>query len=232
MRAGILNYRQLLIALMVTSVAFMTSCSSDNGSSANALFSLKTDNTITKFAVADTVVIDTAKVLVTRLKFNSSGGDSHDVRVGPFVVNLDLSGAVKTIASTNIPQGTYNKVKFELHKPDVGESLPDADFYVGTADDQRFSVIIFGLYNGAHFIYKSRSVINESISISPALIVADSIGVANATLLVNPSLFFKKNGSYLDPTDTTSSNRSAIDKSIQDAFKTALRDDKKNGTGN
>jgi hypothetical protein len=219
-----------LIALAAAAVMIF-SCGGNNGSSANASFSMKADNALSKSAAADTVIIDTAKVLITRLKFGSSGGDSDNVNTGPFVVNLDLSGAVRTIASANIPQGTYNKVKFELHKPGVGESIPDADFYVGTAHDQRFSVIIFGFYNGVHFVYRSREVINESIAINPELVVADSIGVANATLLVNPTLFFKKNGSYLNPTDTTSNNRSAIDKSIQDAFKTALRDDKRNGTG-
>jgi hypothetical protein len=231
MEATKIDRGRWVATLLVMAISTLSSCSSNSGSGANASFSMKTDNTIAKSASADTVVVDTAKVLVTRLKFNNAGGDSSDIAAGPFVVNLDLSGTVRTIASANIPQGTYNKVKFELHKPDVGESVPDADFYVGTADNQRFSVIILGLYNGVHFSYKSRSVINETITISPPLIVADSIGVANATLLVNPILFFKKNGSYLNPTDTTANNRSAIDKSIQDAFKSALRDDKKNGTG-
>lgn len=219
----------MLLAVVLT-VAVM-SCS-DNGSGANATFSMKTDNTVSKTGIADTVIIDTAKVLITRLKFNGSGGDSNDIRVGPFVVNLNLSGGIQTAASASIPQGTYDKVKFELHKPDASESLPDQDFIDGPASNQRYSVIIIGRFNGVRFVYKSKSTINETIDINPPLIVADSIGTANVTLLVNPTLFFKKNSVYLDPSDTGSGNISDIDNSVKDAFKKALRDDHKTGLGN
>jgi len=178
--------------------------------------------------VSSHVLIDTAKILVTRIKLNATGGGAdQDYRSGPYVVFLGDTN-LHQITAGDVPQGTYSQVKFEIHKPDQNESVPDPDFREGPSGDQRFSMVIIGHYQGNRFVFKSRNTINQSITIDPAVVIDDSIGVANLTLNVDYDLWFSNGGNDLDPTDTTSSNVSAIENSIRDAFR-AFRDDDRDG---
>jgi len=222
------SYLKIMAIVIVSSL--MLACS--DSKNANVTFSLKSDETVlSKAGAADTVIIDTAKFLISRLMFNGTGSaDSLNVRTGPFVVIIHLDGTVTEIAAQNIPAGTYDHVKFELHKAAQNEDSPDPDFKTGPGGNERFSGIIIGRYNGARFVFNVQSTMNESINIDPPVVIADSVGVANVTLLVNPTLMFKQNGIYLDPTNTSAPNVAAIENSIKDAFKRALQDNNKDGS--
>ncbi len=174
------------------------------------------------------VSIDTAKVLVTRIKLNATGGGAdQEYRSGPYVIFLSDTN-VHEITAGDVPHGTYTQVKFEIHKPGQNESVPDPDFREGPSGDQRYSMVIIGHYQGNRFVFKSRNTINQSLTIDPAIVIDDSIGVANLTLNVDYDSWFSNGGNDLDPTDTTSSNVSAIENSIKDAFR-AYRDDDRDG---
>jgi hypothetical protein len=142
-----------------------------------------------------------------------------------------LSGDVQKISAANIPQGVYDHIKFEIHKPGVNEEFSDPDFNTGSAGNQRFSIIIIGTYNSARFVFKSQNTINQSINIDPPVIVADSIGVANLTLAVNVDNWFSDgDGGYLNPTDTGASNVAAIENTIRYSFR-GFKDNDKDGDG-
>ena len=217
------------IVVFIITALLMWACS-DNGKNANVTFSMKSDNNaLSKVSAADTVIVDTAKFLISRLKLNSAGeNDSSDVKTGPFAIIINLVGAVTAVAAGNIPAGTYDRVKFELHKADQNEDLPDPDFRTGPGGNERYSGIIIGRFNGVRFVYRVHSTINESMSINPPIVIADSVGTANVTLVVNPTLWFKNNGAYLDP--NSSANESQIENSIKDSFKRAMKDHNKDGT--
>lgn len=172
------------------------------------------------------VTIDTAKVLVTRIKLNDGGADM-DFRSGPYVILL-TDTSMHEIAVGDVPQGSYDQVKFEIHKPDQNEDVPDSDFREGPGGDERYSIIVIGSYQGNRFVFKSRNTINQTVTIDPPLVVEDSIGVANLTLRVDYDLWFLNGSVELDPTDTTASNVAFIENSIRDSFR-AFRDDDGDG---
>ncbi|MBL7994599.1 hypothetical protein JNM05_04435 [bacterium] len=225
---SILNY--LVISAMV--FVFFIGCS-DSKESDNATLSFMTEQVLGKSSVPGALTIDTAKILITRIKFENQGNsDSSEFRTGAIVVNLNLNGAVQTVDAANIPQGIYDHIKFELHKPNANENIPDPDFITGSSGNDRYSIIIIGTYNSSRFVYRSRNTINQSVNIDPALIIADSIGTANLTLAVNITNWFSDgDGGYLDPTDVNASNVSAIENTIKESFR-GFKDNDRDGNEN
>lgn len=208
-------------------VFFFVSCSDDKESN-NATLSFIAEQNLAKSLVPNAITIDTAKILITRIKFGN-GGDSLNFDSDPVVLNLDLTGDVQTVSAGNVPQGTYDHIKFEIHKPGVNEEFSDPDFNTGSAGNQRYSLIIIGTFNASRFVFKSQNTINQTITVDPPLIVADSVGVANLTLAVNISNWFSDGiGGTLDPTDTGASNVAAIENTIKDSFR-GFKDNDKNG---
>ena len=115
-----------------------------------------------------------------------------------------------------------HKIKFEIHKPNNNDPIPDPEFRDAQGN---YSVIAKGSYNGVPFIYKSKKSAHQILSFPNNLVITES-AKTNVTLKVNPYTWFISNGVYLDPTDTA--NENDIDNNIKDSFK-AFKDDDKNG---
>ena len=174
------------------------------------------------------LILDTVKILIKDIKLNSANTneDSCDFKVGPFVLFLNLSSGVNIISSSIIPAGEYRKIKFEVHKLNDNETLPDHEF----ADvNGRYSVIVKGWYLGSYFIYKSTKSAHQILQL-PVDIPISAVTVSNITLMVKPYIWFMKNGIWLNPFDTANSND--IDNNIKDNinhnFK-AFKDNDRNG---
>jgi len=174
------------------------------------------------------LILDTVKILIKDIKLDLSnmGEDSCDFKVGPFVLFLNLSSGVNIISSSVIPAGDYRKIKFEVHKLNDNEALPDPEF---SDANGRYSVIIKGWYLGNYFIYKSTKSAHQILQFPNDIPIALSV-VSNITLMVRPYIWFIKNGTWINPFDTANSND--IDNNIKDNinhnFK-AFRDNDRNG---
>lgn len=158
------------------------------------------------------LVLDTVKVLIKDIKLNVANinQDSTNFKVGPYVLYLNMASSVNIISTAYIPPGTYDKVKFDIHKLGDTENPPDPDF----ADvNGRYSVVVKGRYNGISFIFKSDKSAHQKLTFPGNLQVSAS-GKSNITLQVKPYIWFIKNGLYLDPTDPA--NESDIDNNIKD----------------
>lgn len=174
------------------------------------------------------LILDTVKILIKdiKVKIANNNEDSTNFKVGPFVLFLNLTSNVNVISTALIPAGNYRKIKFEIHKLEDLEAIPDPEF----ADaNGRYSVIVKGTYLGNYFIYKSTKSAHQILQF-PADIPL-SVGLAtNVTLLVKPYIWFINNGIYLNPMDPANSND--IDNNIKDNFKNnfkAFKDNDKNG---
>lgn len=217
-----------LILLMLTSGCGDSSISSDNGNGGNGTG----DNTSVS-AMLDNEVFDAmsiniteAKALITEVELETEpSGISHHIRIQPFVIYFHTGGAVVTVTSGNLPSGTFNKIKFKIHKPEDTEPIPDPEFREGTSGSQRYSFIIKGTYNGNNFVYKSRKSMNMVIYLAAPITTGNSS--RNITLLVNPVLWFSSNGGILDPGNTN--NFDEIDDNLKNSFKRAFKDDNKDG---
>ncbi len=161
--------------------------------------------------------IDTAKVLIKKLEFHSATEDSLDFEQGPLVLTLNLDSTVTNVAIDNVPHGLYSAISFEIHKPRPNETVTDSDFVAGPKEDQRYSVVVKGFYNGTHFVFKSHRSAEVHIKLNPPLNISDSLSSYNATVKVDVSQWFvDQNGNIIDPTNPN--NEEAISQAIRRSF--------------
>jgi hypothetical protein len=167
--------------------------------------------------------ITEAKGLLTEIEVESDSASTR-VKAGPIVVNLDVAGLNKVMASGIIPTGTYRKIKFQLHKPEDNETIPDPEFREGSSGNQRYSFIIKGRYNGTPFVYKSRKTVNIVMALTSAL---NLTAKSNLTILFDKTKWFQNGSSTIDP--SSGSDDDMIDDNIKNSFRKAFKDDDRNG---
>ncbi len=174
------------------------------------------------------LILDTVKILIKDIKVhvNNTNEDEKNFKVGPFVLFLDLTSNVQYISSAVLPAGDYKKIKFEVHKLNDNEPVPDPEF----ADaNGRYSVIVKGWYLGNYFVYKSTKSAHQQLTF-PSVFPIFTTTITNITMVVKPYIWFIENNMYLDPRDPANSND--IDNNIKDNINNnfkAFKDNDKNG---
>jgi hypothetical protein len=227
-----MNHTLLIRGLLaVTLAGLVGGCTQDNGMTdptpaANVSLGVSVVHQLARTAHGG-LVIDTAKILVRRVKFHqATSDDSADVKSGSFVLRLVPGAPVAEIALARIRPGVYDRLDFDIHKPEDFEIPPDPEFRTGSSGSQRFSVIVKGRYNDSAFVYRSRSEFRIRLVLETPLTVRDN-GIARITFTVDPFACFGHHGLVFDPRDP--SNESAIEPAIRGAFLRAFRDDDQNG---
>jgi len=175
------------------------------------------------------VSVDSAKILVRELKFHTDDEDDiEEFRTESFVMRLTPGTIANEVAVNNIPFGVYDKVSFRIHKPESDETPPDPDFKEGDSGQERFSVIVYGNYNGESFTYRSNKSFQQKVELNPDLVVDEnSAPEINVALSVDLNTWFiDRDGNQLNPFDEN--NESKIDKTIRDSFR-AFKDDDRDG---
>lgn len=226
------HFRHVLLIFGITLISIgLTSCSNNNTVGPvtgpnNVSASLMADQNVSDNP-NDVLTIQSAKFLIEFLKIEvQSGSGEQDIKIGPFVVEINLTGTVTQIAITNVPQGTYHEVLIKIHKHTPNEPVIDPDF--GNSGDVGFSGVITGTFNGTPFVYKSVITAVQEVEINPPISVLPNIStMTNVTLVVNPKLWFTVNGVVLNPLDPN--NQQLIDNNIKASFIKAFKDDDKNG---
>ena len=186
---------------------------------------------------ADSVVITKARIVISTLKLHLSGdadddtlehvhdGDKDVIKAGPFIAEFDL-GSEKIISTVTIPPGTYDHIKFEIHKLNENEdqSLLNDPLFGDFVNGGRYTFIIDGIsyVNGVGypFSFKSSQTDNVTFFFEPPVLF-DANHAYDLTLKFDPKLMFGRPGMRpLDPRDTD--NRHDIEKLLKSAIK-ALR---------
>jgi len=145
--------RSFTVIISFIALIFYTGCDSTETTDGNVSISFAPSN-ITQKISDDTIQFDTVKILLRDIKIkNQSGNDEMNIKVGPFVVYLNLNGMTTDFALNNVPPGSYDRIRFRVHTLEDSEALPDPEFKEGSL---RYSVIVKGMYNSVPFIYKSK----------------------------------------------------------------------------
>lgn len=167
---------------------------------------------------------------------DSSGHGSNSVRkLAPFVLDLNLTGAMQQISISNVPAGTYNRFKFQIHKVSqsdidsltAAEQATFADFLNGGS----YSIIVDGTLfkngQGTSFTYKSKIDVEIEKNLNPPLVIGQGSTNINLTLMVSSGGWFvDQANTLLDPTDPN--NFSVIDNNLKNLLK-AFKDNNKDG---
>mgnify|MGYP006908244900 CR=1 FL=1 len=220
------------ILLMMLMLGFLFSGCSEFDSVAGGETGNENDNATisSKVETSDnpsaTMNISEAKFLLRDVKFRRTDGSEGEIKVGPIVVNLDMSGNIRANIRGSIPAGTFNRLRFKIHKPEDNEVVSDPDFKEGTSGSRRYSVVAKGTYNGAPFVYKSRKSINMELALQGAFTIEQGQDI-NVTIIMDPYQWFRSGSDYLDPSNEN--NENTIDDKLRDAFKRVFLDNDLNG---
>lgn len=213
-----------VLMVLLSACGDMGTTTAENNSN-NVTVSVKADDNAMG-SPAGIIVITGAKALVTEAEFEKeSTGENVELHMAPFVINFDLNGGLTQILSAKIAQGNFNKVKFQIHKPEENEQIPDPEFREGAGSNQRYSFIIKGTYNGLPFVYKSKKSVNLIINFNSTINLQNSN--INVTMLLNKLGWFKSGNIELDPADPQ--NENTIDDNLKNSFKGAFEDDDHDG---
>ncbi len=215
-----------LFCALVT-LLFIQGCKSDDAVTPavdNTEVSMMSSGGVPDQSGLNALVLDSVKVLLKNIKLNvaAASDDSVNFKTGPFVVKLNMNSNVNVISSSLIPEGTYDKVKFEIHKIEDGEIAIDTAFSFGGG---RYSVVVYGKFNLVPFIYRSTKSAHQKLNFSPGVGIS-SATKSNITLSVQPYSWFWTGSDYLDPMNA--SNENDIDNKIKASFK-AFKDNNKDG---
>lgn len=175
----------------------------------------------------NTLVLNEAKFILRKVVLEGEN-DSHgecDVKLGPFIVYLDLTQKTVIAALAKIPVGNYREIKFQVHKLNPNESVGDPEFMESTS--RRFSVIAKGTYNGNPFVFKSDVSFSKEIEFENLPVSVTEATVLNVTVRLDVFSWFINNEIILDPSDPQ--NADIIKHNIKRSFKRAFRD--MNGDG-
>ncbi|MBS1904361.1 MAG: hypothetical protein JSS75_11700 [Bacteroidetes bacterium] len=178
--------------------------------------------------VVDSLEITSARYVIRDIKLhheeNDSLADDHDetLRFGPFVVVYDSAGA-RLLTTTAITPGTYDRIKFEIHKFDRDhDEHNDLDVDDSSALFQApdpYTIVISGyVWNGAvksPFTYYSKVTANLTWRFNPAITLSGG-SEHMLVLRLDPVYLFKVIGFALDPRDPA--NRPLIDAALRTAI--------------
>jgi hypothetical protein len=220
----------LVITSIVTAPFFLTGC--DIGgeiiipSGATELsVNIKADDNASDNPI-EVVVITEAKALITDIQYERERDGLNQLHhTGPYVINLDLNGSLKELMNGYVVRDIYTKAKFQVHKAEDGQQISDPEFKEGSGDNQRYSFIIKGTYNGAAFVYKSKKSMDIVINLNTASNI--KLKNQNFTILFNKTGWFKNGTTVLNP--NVPQNADIIDNNIKASFKKAFIDDNKDG---
>lgn len=196
----------------------------------------------------DSIKITRVRVVLRKIKLKAEdnnevemeheeNGHNSTKKLAPFVLDLNLSGAMQQISISNIPFGTYNKFKFEIHKVSQSEidtlSASQKATFVDFLSSDRYSIIIDGnLYKngqsaGTSFTYKSKINVEFEKTLFPPLVISQTPTIFNLTLQISSAgWFLDENNFLLDPTNLN--NFSVIENNLK-SFLKAFKDNNKDG---
>jgi hypothetical protein len=172
--------------------------------------------------VANGIELTRARIAVRRLRVERKDA-SFEVKIseGPLLLDVSdsaLGGALVSLVTANVPAGTYDKLKLDIHRV---ESAP-----AGAFDDlvkQGASVLLEGTIDGQAFTFSSS--LEAELEHEGRFELGGT--ATNITLDIDASKWFlAADGSRLDPRDPN--NRLAIQANIRASFN-AFEDDDEDG---
>jgi hypothetical protein len=175
---------------------------------------------------ADVIVITEAKALITDIQYERERDGLNQLHhTGPYVINLALDGSLRELMKGYVVRDIYTKAKFQVHKAEDGQQISDPEFIEGPGENQKYSFIVKGTFNGTPFIYKSKRSMDIVINLNKSSNVKNK--THNLTMLFNKTTWFLNGTTVLNP--NLPQNTDAIDNNIKSSFKKAFLDDNKDG---
>lgn len=163
-----------------------------------------------------------------RAASNDDDDDCPMLRVGPFLVDMSVSGADGARVAVPVPAGTYTALSLRLHKVTSSDSA-DTAFRQANPDFREISVRLEGTYNGAPFVFVND--VNAKMDVPLAAPLTIGTGGDEVTVSVDLSTWFlRPQGGLYAPAlaNVPGAVRAAVQNNIRSAFR-AFRDRNRDG---
>ena len=193
---------------------------------------------ITVTSGTNTLVITKAQLVVRKIKLklsattacaddDTSPDDCNEMELAPRLVDLPVTDVLATAINASIPEGTYRKIEFRIHKP--GDDAPDAAFKLANPNFANSSVRVEGTFNGQPFVFTS--AVNEKVELefNPPVVITNTNN--NVTIQVDvPTWFRNTDGTIISPATANPGqpNASIVASKIKASLK-GFKDDDKDG---
>lgn len=163
----------------------------------------------------------------------SSDDDDDDdecptFRVGPYLVDVPVSGADGARVAVEVPAGTYSSIRLWLHKVTSSDSA-DVAFRQANPDFRDISLRLEGTFNGTPFIFVNDVNAKLTVPLAEPLVVGT--GGDDVTVTIDLSTWFlRSSGGLYSPAaaNTPGQTRAQVQNNIRNAFR-AFKDKNKDG---
>jgi len=131
---------------------------------------------------------------------SSGASNCEEFEIGPQVFELPLDGTVaQAIAISGVPAGIYDRLEFDIHKPD-NNSAADMAFLAAHPEFDQVSIRVEGDFNGTMFVFETDLDAEQEATLMPPLVVDSTTTSTNVTLSVTvDGWFLAADGSLIDP---------------------------------
>jgi hypothetical protein len=167
-------------------------------------------------------------------KQSSSDDDDDDdedcptIRVGPYLVDVPVTGADGGRVAVLVPEGTYSSVRLSIHKVSSSDSA-DLAFRQANPDFRGISIRLVGTYNGQPFTFTHD--VNAKLEVPLTAPITIGEGGDDVTVTIDmKDWFVKPSGGLYSPAEgnTPGFVRAKIQNNIRNAFR-AFRDKDRDG---
>jgi len=168
---------------------------------------------------------------------NDDGDDGHSdacesFNAGPYLLDVPLGPGVEKAFSVAVDAGTFDQVRFKIHKPDNDSGDPkDVAFLAANPAFDKVSIRVVGSFNGTPFVFTTDLNAQEKMAFAQPLVVAAAATNVDVTIKVDVSNWFSNGtGGLVDPATANKGgqNESLAKDNIRDSFH-AFRDDNRDG---
>ena len=185
-----------------------------DGSHASTPFWGKSPTIASSGIRADSIEITRVRFLISSVELHVEGNDTTkdgELKAGPFVAEF-TPGLSRIFSTVTLPSGTYEKIKFEIHKfpTSIASIYLNDPVFTDFVTNDRSTVIIEGkvwptnIAVPVNFEYKSH--ITASLEAKfPGSITINAGSTNTLALIFSPVLAFKA-AFVLDPRDPQNSN--------------------------
>lgn len=154
--------------------------------------------------------------------------DCPTIRVGPFLVDIPVSGADAQRIAVLVPEGTYSKVRLTVHKV-TGSDSAGRRFREANPDFRDLSIRLQGTFNGRAFTFANDVEAKIEVPMTAPLRIKEGGDNVTVTLDLAP-WFVNPAGGLYNPADANAGGqvRAKVQNAIRTAFK-AFRDKNRDG---
>lgn len=236
-----MRYQTIKLSILAIFIGFIAGCSDDSTSpgAGNGTLAMSTElassgtvksTTFSRKSSPSAIFVDSLKVtstavVVSNLKMHHDDDDStssdstHDgtIKTGPFLLVFDSTGSHVAVSSA-IPAGTYDRIKFEIHKLKGKNDSLNAQFADFILNDATIRISGHMWQGGVQSDFTYFSDITENIQVffAPSVSIEEG-NTTNVTLQFVPQTVFFVSGNVLNPLDLT--NKNLIKAALKASFK-------------